>query len=510
MYLATALKQAGYNPVVVDACVDSDYWNIIASNLAEAVFIGISAMTPQVPHGLELAKKIREKAPGLPLVWGGIHPTLYPDTVLNPYCDVVVAGEGDVTVVELASVLQKVAPGSGVTSGIGGDSDRIAAITGEIPGVVTKRSGEVVHGPERTLLDVGTLPWLDYSLIDAEKYIYSWSLQELRMVRVIPIPGSRGCPWHCTFCINTTLNRKRRYRARSATDLLDEIEHLVRTYRLEMIIFSDEEFFADRQRVEAVLDGIEARGLSGIRFNATCRVNHFRDGYIDSAFLRRMKRCGFVNLLFGFESGSPECLELIRKEITVDQGLYAARLLATEGFMAVWGFIMAIPGETALDLTKTLRVMEKIRKMSPNIYFIGPQIFRPYPGSELYREALQSGLREPASLDEWGRQEFTGEGWLGSAGLPWIRPEDRSFIDYINYIAPVYFNHRYLRSTGLKRWYHAVLRLIFHMRLATECRLFPVEHRIKQLLQKRIPKGPGQNKPLQPDKQTPVMPETSG
>lgn len=462
--LGSVLKKAGFEPVIIDTCADENFIRAIEMNVPGALFAGISAMTPQVPHALDIARLIREISPDTPIIWGGIHPTLYPDTCVNPFCDAVVTGEADETVVELAENLLK---------------DRQIPL---LPGIVVERNGGITRGPAPPLPDVRRLPWPDYSLIDPEKYIYTWSLQEMRMVRVMPVLSARGCPWHCTFCINTTLNDTHRYRSRSAGDILDEVDYLVRKYNLDMIIFSDEEFFADRHRVEAILDGIEARGLQAIRFNATCRVNHFREGYIDTDFLKRLKRCGFVNLVFGFESGSQRCLELIRKEITVEAGMHAARLLAREGLMAVWGFIMGLPGESASDLIKTLHVMDKIRKLSPGNYFIGPQIFRPYPGSELYRKAIESGLNEPESLDEWASGEFTGEGWIGSEELRWISPAHRRFVEYVNYMAPVFYNRRFLRSSGAKKLYHSLLRLIFALRLATDVFGCPVEHRLKRFL----------------------------
>jgi len=468
LYLGTVLKRAGFNPVVIDTCVEENYQEVIEKNLPETLYVGFSAMTPQVPHALEIARKIRRISPKTPLVWGGIHPTLYSDTVLHDCCDVVVNGEGEEAAVELARFY------SGKNAG---NFSRLK----EIKSLSLEHKGAVFHTPPRKLLSMDKLPWLDYDLIDSEKYIYTWSLQELRMVRVIPIHAARGCPWHCTFCINTTINSERRYRYRDTDDMLDEIESLVKLFKLEMIILSDEEFFADRHRVEEFLDGIEKRNLSHIRFNATCRVNHFRDGYIDALFLKRLKKCGFVNLVFGFESGSPDCLETIRKEITVDMGLHAARLLASEGFMAVWGFIMAIPGEKRTDLVKTLRVMEKIRRLSSDNYFIGPQIFRPYPGSELYSEALKSGLAEPVDLEDWGSQKFTDEGWIGTGELLWIKPEDRSLVDYVNYIGPVYFNRKFINASGLANIFHIILRSIFKFRLAANMWIFPVEHKIRTL-----------------------------
>lgn len=189
---------------------------------------------------------------------------------------------------------------------------------------------------------------------------------------------------------------------------------------------------------------------------------------------------GFVNLVFGFESGSPRCLEIIRKEIRVEEGLYTARLLASEGFMAVWGFIMGIPGETPADLIKTLHVMNKI-KLRTEITLSGPQIFRPYPGSVLYRKALEAGLTEPGSLDEWASQTFTGEGWIGVEGLKWIPPDYRQLVEYVNTIAPVFYNRQFITASGLKRLYHSFLRLMFSLRLATDIYTFPFEHRLKNL-----------------------------
>lgn len=478
LYLGTVLKKAGYQPIIIDTCVDDNYLEIIASHLGSTLFAGFSVMTPQVPHALEIARQIRDLHPAVPLVWGGIHPTLYPDTVLHDCCDVVVPGEADITIVELADYLRDNDPIASKRVSLTGATRNLLSV----PGLVLQEGDAVEYSPERSLVQMDDLPWVDYSLIDAEKYVYTWSLQELRMVRVIPVHVARGCPWHCTFCINTTINKQRRYRYRSTDDLLDEIEALVNEHKLEMIILSDEEFFANRQRVEAFLDGIESRGLNHLRFNATCRVNHFRDGYIDGAFLRRLKRCGFVNLVFGFESGSQHCLDIIRKEITVEQGLNAARMLASEGFLAVWGFIMAIPGERRQDLIKTLRVMEKIRLLSEDNYFIGPQIFRPYPGSSLYREALESGLNEPTNLEEWGNQSFTAEGWIGSDELLWINPGDRALVDYVNYIGPVYYNRQFLGVTGPKKLYHSLLRILFKLRLSANCWVLPQEHRLRGLL----------------------------
>ncbi|MBN1356515.1 B12-binding domain-containing radical SAM protein [bacterium] len=476
LYLAVNLKQAGYRPVIIDACAEPEHLSQIDAETGAALFAGISAMTPQVSHGRAIASHIRNTDPDIPIVWGGIHPSLYPESCLDPVCDIAVLGEGDRTCVDIADAVQK------------------GYELNNIPGIAFQTGSSTIHKTEpRDPLPMNELPEIDYSLIDPEHYIESYVIQEQRKARTIPIHAARGCPWHCTFCINTTLNAQRRYRPRPADSLLDEIESLAATYRLEGIILQDEEFFADRQRLLQFLDGIEKRKLHRLKYYATCRINHFRPDYINRTLLRRMKRCGFVDLVFGFESGSTHCLEIIQKEITVDQGLYAARLLAEEGYKAVWGFIMAIPGETTPDRIKTLRLMEKLRSISEQNYFIGPQIFRPYPGSQLYREALLRGLTEPTSLKEWSELDFTPEGWFGTGELPWIQDGERALIDYINFLAPVYYNRRYLRSTLPVAGFHAALRILFRARLALDFWKWPVEHRVRNLVKYRLSRGQTSN-----------------
>ncbi len=464
MYLGTALKHAGYVPVIVDACIDERFQDSIRTRLPETLYVGISAMTPQVPHACEIATFIRTISPETPIVWGGIHPSLYPSTCLDSRCDVAVIGEGDRTCVELAEAYSR-----GLTP------DRMT----DIDGLAWADRGAVVMSPPRRLIDMDSLPDVDYSMIDAERYIESYVIQEKRKARVIPVHAARGCPWHCTFCINTTLNAERRYRARSPEHLMAEMESLISRFRLDGIMFQDEEFFANRGRVLGILDIIESRKLNHIRYYATSRVNHFRPGYIDRAFLQRLKACGFVDLVFGFESGSRHCLEIIQKEISVEQGLYAARLLAAEEFHTVWGFIMALPGESRQDLIRTLRIMEQLRKINPRSYFIGPQVFRPYPGSELYRQALAAGMTEPATLDEWSRQPFTAEGRIDHMSLPWVRETDVELIRMINFIAPVYYNHHYLTESPVSALFHLLLRILFKLRLDLNCWHLPFEHRLR-------------------------------
>ena len=470
LYIATALKKAGFLPVIIDACVQPDYMKFIYHHLKSTVMVGISAMTPQVAHGRSIAMHIRNNFPEVPIIWGGIHPSLYPGTCLDESCDAAVLGEGDVTAVELARCYQ-------------GKKD-----PSEVLGVALSKSGDVFLTGDRPLMQMDDLPFLDYSFLDTEKYIETYVIQEGRRARILPIHAARGCPWHCTFCINTTLNSERRYRFRSSEHLLDEMENLAERFRLDGFMIQDEEFFANRSRVIDFLDGIEKREMNRFRYFATCRVNHFRPGYIDREFLERLKRCGFVDLVFGFESGSMHCLEIIQKEITVDQGFYAAKLLAESGFKAVWGFIMAIPGETRQDIIQTLHAMNRLRKMSRENYFIGPQVFRPYPGSVLYQEAIKFGLSEPGTLQEWGRQNFSPEGWLGASELPWISEQDRNFIEFINFIAPIYFNRNYLTPNWQKKFVHWILRRGFDLRLSLDFWSFPVEHLIRNSLLKMTKK----------------------
>jgi anaerobic magnesium-protoporphyrin IX monomethyl ester cyclase len=161
------------------------------------VFVGISRMSGlQIKYALEFARYVRMQNPSCPLVWGGVHPTLLPEqTTKNDFVDIVVRGEGELIIKDLANALTLNRP-----------IENVAGITYETNGVIKSNS-------DGKIIDLDAIPiTLPYELLQMDRYP---SFKSGRF----HIQTSRGCPHRCGFCYNSIFN-KNRWRGKSAKRVL--------------------------------------------------------------------------------------------------------------------------------------------------------------------------------------------------------------------------------------------------------------------------------------------------
>lgn len=180
--LCPGLEKDGFCPVILDTRIEPDPLKMIRDLLKDLLFVGITSMTgKQIYYACEIARWLKETAPHLTIVWGGIHPTMLPvETLDNPFVDIVVEGEGEKTIIELAQ-----------------------AFCGErelkdVRGIYFKDSeGHPVYTGYRGLMDIAELQMPSWHLIDISRY------------SEIGIQTGRGCPWRCRFCYNVKFNERR-------------------------------------------------------------------------------------------------------------------------------------------------------------------------------------------------------------------------------------------------------------------------------------------------------------
>ena len=301
--IGSALQSSGFKVKLIDAAVEPNHLSMIRKEILDnPLFVGLSVMTPQVSSALEIADLIKGESPKIPVVWGGIHPSLYPEqTLKDRSVDIIVRGIGEETVVELSRKLNS------------------SAGLDQIKGIGFKQNSELLFTPSRAFpVNMDTFPELDYELLRLEKYINriyeEWST---RSVRTLMVYGSIGCPYKCRFCINSVVHNSR-YVHKSAERILGEIELLINKYAVTHVNFRDEDFFVSKERLGKLLDGIKSRHLR-FTWDANARANYFNSGYLSEEMLKRLQDCGCVRLGVGAESGSDRVLQMIRKEITVKQ-----------------------------------------------------------------------------------------------------------------------------------------------------------------------------------------------
>lgn len=368
LYLASYLKD--FSVAIFDQRVDriEDFKALLEQ---KPVCVGFSVMTgPQIQFSLELAELARKMK--IPTVFGGVHPSILPaQTKMDERVDYVVVGEGELAFRHLIERLV--------------DKDEI-----DNPIIASEP------------IDLNKDLRLPYELVDVEKYIYSSAIEG----RALPVLFSRGCPFACTFCCNPVIT-KRKWRSMDIELLLKQIDELVERYRLDSIIFWDENLTVHPKLV----NGLAKRINGKFKWYSQSRINVLLK--YDLAFLERM---GLWRLSCGIESGSPRILELIKKEETVEEYIEFNRRLAKTNISAWFNYIIGFPDENIEDLKLTVKLAMQILDENQNANNSTFFMLVPYPGTEIGDRLISSNIF-PDTFEGWadfGRYNFNA---------PWYDPE---------------------------------------------------------------------------------------
>jgi anaerobic magnesium-protoporphyrin IX monomethyl ester cyclase len=373
LHVASALRQAGYRVRILDTRL-ADYRNVA---IGDPLFVGITSMSgPQIRYGLEFARRVRAEKPRCPIVWGGVHPTLLPEqTASSADVDVVVRGESELVVGALADAL------------VSGES------LGAVNGLTFKVDGGTHSTPDADLIDLDDIPVeLPYDLLELDKYP---TLQAGR----VHMQTSRGCPHRCGFCYNTDFN-KRRWRGKSPTRVVDEMQYLLERFpQVKIIDPVDDNFFVDRRRAEDICNAILSRGIK-VSWRANCRFDYLATYGAD--FVSLVERAGCMELDFGGESGSERMQQFVCKDVTADEIVKSVKNLyewapSIDPFVS---WLSGLPGETYEDMEKTFDLMDDMGRANPRTQHYGIFMYTPFPSPLL--ESLPPEFKPPQSLEEWG------------------------------------------------------------------------------------------------------------
>ncbi len=376
MSLVNPLESAGFRPILFDQRVDSDFRRLFESLRSDLLFVGISTLTGNtIAYGLGISRSVREVDPTVPLVWGGVHPTLIPgQTLENPYVDIVVRGEGEETVVALAVALR-----NGIDLKC-------------VEGISFKENGKIGHNPNRVYADFDTLPPVNYDVLDRSKY---------RIEEYLSYQSSRGCPFRCTFC-DVRVFHGRRQRFKQPETVLKDLQVVVDRFHPATVEFVDDNFLTDIERAEAIMCGLMKKSLK-FKWLSTCRADFFFK--MSDDFLNLMKESGCCEVYVGVESGSQRMLDIMHKDITTEQIFKAAERLVKVGIKMSCNFVSGLPDETPEDFQQSIethRALTQFCKDPKKLYIGGILLYAPYPGTEEFGKAVKLGFRPPPSLEDWG------------------------------------------------------------------------------------------------------------
>jgi magnesium-protoporphyrin IX monomethyl ester (oxidative) cyclase len=325
--------------------------------------LGVSCVfSPQIPLVRETVRRAKRADPDLVTVTGGTHPSFLAEQVLaeTPELDFVVLGEAEESFPQLLRALER---GSGFE---------------EIDGLAW-RDGERIRVQPKTrfITDLDSLPFPARDLLDMRLYeracITHGVFQDQKMAA--SICSSRGCPRGCLYC-SSCVYWGHKFRPRSPTNVLDEIEELVSRYGVEEIQFEDDNLTLRPDRAKAIFRGMIERGFT-LKFSLP---NGVALNTIDEEMVRLMREAGCYEVYLPFESGNERVLkDVMRKKwANVERSLEAAELFRRYGIRTMAYFMMGLPGETLEEMEDTYRLAVRSGVFMPIIF-----VAQPLPGSAM-------------------------------------------------------------------------------------------------------------------------------
>ncbi len=366
-YVATCLKQAGFNVRFVDGQALQLPKELLIPQLDafERDAVGITAFSTQYNAVRQIAAHLKA-ASNAPIIVGGPLATYQPELVLQTTAaDVCVIGDGESTGVELLR-----------------NFDNLERVNG----IAFRQNGRICRTPSQDrLVHLDDLPIPDFGFFDMAKYLNQSNsfAQKQATGPAISFITSRGCPYNCHFCSKSS----RLYRSMSPRRVFELLQFIQDQFHIEEVAFNDELFLASKKRLGELGPYLTQLGL---RWGGQARVN-----LVDAEVLDLAQRHGCIGLGYGIESGSQKILDNMSKRITVAQIENAMRLTLQRRLPVKVQLIFGYPGEDDQTVQETIDLFRRVDH--PGRRFV---VITPIPGSQLYRDCIAQGrIRdEPAYL----------------------------------------------------------------------------------------------------------------
>ena len=374
-YIATAIKNAGFAFDLLDIDIDrpspSYIEEFLKNNRYDVICMGCIVTGYKIVK--EYSSFIKLAHPQTKIIVGNSVATSIPHILLTrTSVDYAVIGEGEQTVVDLLHA-------------IAGKGD-----VNKVSGVSFLNNGKVVTTvPRVPIEDISTIPPIDFSIFNVEKYIeYSkvYPADPLPIprdrVRGLPVNTARGCVANCGFCYHVFKGVP--YRYRSAKSLVAEIRSLIEKYSLNHLFFLDELTFFSKKHTLELVDRILDEKIE-FYWKGNCRSNLF-DREEDLEIMAKMKAAGCQSMSYSLESADEGILRDMNKKVSVAHFSRQTKLFHKAGLPVLTSLVIGYPQETPETIKKTFDCCIENR-IYPSAGYLLPQ-----PGSSIYDYARQHGF----------------------------------------------------------------------------------------------------------------------
>jgi len=416
MIAASILRAAGFEARLWDAPAQGLSNSTLINQLIsfKADLAVINSTTPSWDHDLKFINELVERNFDGKILLVGPHATVLHKEILSEhkYIDFIALGEYDYVPRNLCA--NNLDPNS-------------------IPGLVFRKNQSSIEINEPEIIDdLDQLPYADYDCVNLDSYnefLFPPSLKP-----IATISTSRGCSNACSFCLYPQIMSGKKVRKRSAGNIFEEIQTLIKSYKIQFLYFDDDSFLTDPQRIHELCD-LFIR--NNIKLSWACMA---RAEEISTDLLTVMKKAGCYLIKIGVESGNQSLLDFMHKKSNLSQVYNAFRLTDKAGILSHATVMFGFPGETEESINTTHQFLKELK---PDFVQFSQCI--PFPGTSLYKQCQREGS---LSYDSW--EDFDGA-WGGVLSTEHLTSDDLRYAVMIGY-KKYYLSFHYL----LRRIYRSV------------------------------------------------------
>src|ERR1700678_1516314 len=358
LYISSHLRKKGVQVEVFDSTFGSRNQLFEVLRQGPPAILGVYANLMTRTNVLEILRAAKQA--GWQTVVGGPEPSAYIAEYLDGGADVVVIGEGEVTIEELVPVLK---------------CDSRESLHG-VDGIAFRGAeGAIVQTkPREQLRDIDAQPWPDREAIDVGQYVETW--RKHHGMGSVSLITARGCPYHCRWCSHEVFGKT--HRRRKPVSVVDELEWLINRYQPQMAWMADDVFTIHHGWLFQYAAELKRRALK-LPFECISRADRLNPQVVET-----LAEMGCFRVWIGSESGSQRILDAMERGVTVEQvqsGVALCRSAGIQtGMFLMWGY----EGEELSDIEATV---EHVKKTDPDIFFT--TVAYPIKGTPYFSEVAE-------------------------------------------------------------------------------------------------------------------------
>ncbi|MCC6612681.1 MAG: B12-binding domain-containing radical SAM protein [Anaerolineae bacterium] len=378
LYLSSYLKREGFDVGVFDSTFASldDFAALLKREQPPVVGIYVNLMTK-----FNALRMIRlAKVQGATVIVGGPEPPYYAADYLKRGADVVVKGEGELTLAELLPHLAR--HGLHDLSNIWG----IAYLDA---------SGKLAETLPRPFIpDLSANPWPDREAIDIPRYMRAW--KDHHGQSSVSVIHARGCPYTCTWCSHSVYGNT--HRRRTPEDAADELLWIKERYNPDLIWYADDVFAINARWLFRYAEALKERGVR-IPFECISRADRLNEDVV-----RTLAEMGCYRLWNGSESGSQKVLDAMQRKVQVEDVQAKTRLLKQHGIQTGMFIMLGYDGEQMTDITATVA---HLKQCDPDIFLT--TVAYPIKGTP-YHAKIESDIYTGKAWDQRSDRDLDVKG----------------------------------------------------------------------------------------------------